>query len=122
MPTVPKIFIVDDDAEVREATASLIQSLGYEVDTFASAQEFLDSGRVSQASCLITDVQMPGISGYDLRQQLLAEGHRIPIVFMSGLFGEDIPEKSPMADVIGFLDKPVDISLLIECINRALKG
>jgi FixJ family two-component response regulator len=122
MPKAPRISIVDDDAEVRAATASLIQSLGYEVDTFASAQEFLDSGRVSQASCLITDVQMPGMSGFDLRQQLIADGHRIPIIFMSGLFGEDIPEKSLRADVIGFLDKPVDVALLIECINRALKG
>jgi FixJ family two-component response regulator len=122
MPNTPWIVVVDDDADVRVATANLIQSLGYEVDTFASAEEFLDSGRASQASCLITDVQMPGMSGFDLRQQLIADGHRIPIIFMSGLFGEDIREKSLTTDVIGFVDKPIDIALLIECINRALKG
>jgi FixJ family two-component response regulator len=122
MPKSPRIIIVDDDAEVREATASLIQSLGYEVDTFASAQEFLDSGRVSQSACLITDVQMPGMSGFDLRQQLIADGHRIPIIFMSGLLGENIREKALKAGVIGFLHKPVDVPLLFECINRALKG
>jgi FixJ family two-component response regulator len=122
MPKSPRIIIVDDDAEVREATASLIQSLGYEVDTFASAQEFLDSGRVSQSACLITDVQMPGMSGFDLRQQLIADGHRIPIIFMSGLLGENIREKALKAGVIGFLHKPVDVPLLFECIKRALKG
>jgi FixJ family two-component response regulator len=122
MPKSPRIIIVDDDAEVREATASLIQSLGYEVDTFASAQEFLDSGRVSQSACLITDVQMPGMSGFDLRQQLIADGHRIPIIFMSGLLGENIREQALKDGVIGFLHKPVDVPLLFECIKRALKG
>src|SRR3954451_21934637 len=80
---IPIISIVDDDDGVREATASLVRSLGYRASTFASADEFLKSEQVSNTSCLITDVRMPGMSGIDLQDRLIADGHRIPIIFIT---------------------------------------
>jgi CheY-like chemotaxis protein len=78
------IVIVDDDETVRNATQSLVRALGYRASTFASADEFLKSEQVHDTSCLITDVQMPGLSGLDLQDQLIARGHRIPIIFITG--------------------------------------
>jgi FixJ family two-component response regulator len=79
------IAIVDDDEPVRDATKALVRSLGYNnVSTFGSAGEFLKSEQVHDTSCLITGVQMPGLSGLDLQDRLIARGHRIPIIFMTG--------------------------------------
>ena len=69
------ISVIDDDEAVREATGELIRSLGYAAATFASAAEYLHSGRVSDTACLIADVQMPGMSGVELQQRLIADGH-----------------------------------------------
>ena len=81
----PIIAIVDDDASVREAIKGLVRSLGYNASTFASADEFLKSDKVDDTSCIITDLQMPGLSGIDLQDLLIARGHRIPIIFITGL-------------------------------------
>ena len=78
------IVVVDDDETVRNATQSLVRALGYRASTFASADEFLTSEQISNASCLITDLQMPGLSGLDLQDRLIAQGHRIPIIFITG--------------------------------------
>jgi FixJ family two-component response regulator len=79
----PVISIVDDDESVREATKSLIRSLGYRAVTFGSAEEFLESPHVMATACLITDVQMPGLSGVELQDRLIADGHRMPLIFVS---------------------------------------
>jgi FixJ family two-component response regulator len=76
---VPVILIVDDDESVRKATTALVRSFGYVAATFASAEEFLQSDRVRDTSCLISDVQMPGLSGVELQDRLNAAGHRVPI-------------------------------------------
>ena len=76
--------IVDDEEPVRNATKSLVRSLGYHASTFGSADDFLKSEQVHDTSCLITDVQMPGLSGLDLQDRLIARGHCIPIIFMTG--------------------------------------
>src|SRR5215471_9266857 len=83
LPKVPVIAIVDDDPSVCEATKSLMKSLGYIAATFTSAEEFLKSDRVQESSCLIADVQMPGMSGLDLQNQLIARGHRFPVIFIT---------------------------------------
>jgi CheY-like chemotaxis protein len=80
---VPVISIVDDDESVREATTGLVRSFGYVVATFASAEEFLQSDRVRDTSCLISDIQMPGLSGFELQDRLNAAGHRVPIIFIT---------------------------------------
>ena len=77
------IAIVDDDDSVRELTRGLIRSLGYVAITFASAEDYLQSDSVRDTSCLITDVKMPGMNGVDLQDELIAEGHRTPIIFMT---------------------------------------
>jgi len=83
------ISIVDDDESVREAIKRLVRSLGYNACTFASADEFLKSEQVHDTSCVITDLHMPGLSGIDLQDRLIAQGDRIPIIFIT-----DTPRKT----------------------------
>jgi CheY-like chemotaxis protein len=83
MSNTPMISIVDDDEAVRNATKALIRSLGYRVATFASAEDFLKSDRLRETSCLISDVQMPGLNGLELQEHLTAAGHRIPTIFVT---------------------------------------
>src|SRR5262245_52917786 len=85
---IPMISIVDDDQAVRDATQGLVRSLGYRVSTFSSAEEFLRSKHVHDTSCLITDLHMPGLSGIELQAQLIASGHRMPVIFITA-FPED---------------------------------
>ena len=84
MSKVRMIAIVDYDEGMRDAIQSLVQSLGHKVSTFASANEYLNSEQVHDTSCLISDVQMPGLNGLDLQDHLIARGHRIPIIFLTG--------------------------------------
>ena len=74
------VMIVDDDEAVRRAARRLIKSFGFAVETFASAEDFLTSGRLPQTACLVLDVQMPGLNGLELQSRLIAEGYQIPIV------------------------------------------
>src|SRR5271168_2084486 len=77
------ISIVDDDESMRESTKGLVRSLGYQAETFASAEEFLHSDSVKNTSCLITDVQMPGLSGIDLQRGLIDRGVQMPTIFIA---------------------------------------
>src|SRR4051794_11110292 len=81
---IPLISIVDNDGAMRWALEQLMRSLGYSVCTFASADEFLKSEQISNTSCLITDLYMPGLSGLGLQDQLVARGQRIPVIFITG--------------------------------------
>jgi FixJ family two-component response regulator len=118
---VPVISVVDDDASVRTATARLLRSLGFAAHTFTSANEFLQSPRVGDTSCLIVDVQMPGMSGVELQDYLIAQGHGTPIIFITAFPEDSIREQAMNAGAICFLSKPFDGSRLIECVDRALK-
>jgi FixJ family two-component response regulator len=117
-----KIFIVDDDVSVREAMEMLIQTLGYDTETFISAEDFLCRGRIAEASCLVIDVQMPGMTGFELHSRLHAEGCRIPAIFMSGRPHEALVAAAIKAGAIGFLGKPVSVDRLIDYLDRALKS
>jgi FixJ family two-component response regulator len=116
------ISIVDDDALVREATADLLTSLGYQASTFASAEQFLASDRVSKTACLITDLQMPGLNGLDLQHQLLAAGHRTPIIFITAFPKESARSCALDAGAVAFLSKPFEEESLIKSIEIALKS
>jgi FixJ family two-component response regulator len=107
-------------ALVREATGDLVQSLGYEVLTFESAERFLDSGCLAETSCLITDLQMPGLSGLDLQSQLIAEGQHIPVIFVTAFPEERSRRRAMNAGAVGFLSKPFDEGSLIDCLHTAL--
>jgi FixJ family two-component response regulator len=115
------IAIIDDDKAVREAMKSLVRSLGHQVSTFGSAEEFLTS-QFSNTSCIITDVQMPGLSGLDLQDLLISEGHRIPIIFITGHPDENARARAMKAGALAFLTKPVSQDHLIGCLDKALKA
>jgi FixJ family two-component response regulator len=115
------ISIVDDDKSVREATKALVRSLGFTAAAFASAEEYLQSERVRDTSCLILDVQMPGMNGVDLQERLIADGVRTPVIFMTA-FPEDRTRARVLgAGAVGFLSKPFDDERLIECLDKALR-
>ena len=116
------IAIVDDDESVRKATKSLVRSLGYEAATFCSAEEFLGSSQLKTAACLITDVRMPGMSGVELQDRLIADGCSLPTVFISAFLDERVQRKVLENGAIGYLRKPFEEDRLIACIDMALKG
>jgi CheY-like chemotaxis protein len=119
-PKAPMISIVDDDPFVRQATDGLVQSLGYRAATFTSADDFLQSCYIHETSCLICDVQMPGLSGVDLQRVLIAQGHRVPMIFITAYFNERIRQSVMEAGAIGYLSKPFDEESLIELLQSTL--
>jgi FixJ family two-component response regulator len=116
------ISIVDDDQAVRDATRALIRSLGYRVATFASAEEFLASERLHDTSCLISDVQMPGVTGIELQDRLVAGGHRIPIIFMTAFPDDRVRDRAMRSGAVSFMSKPFSETNLIVCLDRALQA
>jgi FixJ family two-component response regulator len=122
MPTAPIISIIDDDAFVRESIGDLVKSLGYTALTFASAEHFLESGRVEDTSCLIADLQMPGLSGLDLQSHLLDEGYRTPVIFVTAFPSAKAQARALKAGAVAFLSKPFEESSLISAVSHALKG
>jgi FixJ family two-component response regulator len=120
--TLAVISVIDDDTSVRVATDSLLRSLGYTVNTFVSAEEFLQSPHFNDTLCVIADVQMPTMSGIELQTLLLARGHRVPFIFITGFPEESIRARALRAGAICFLTKPFDRIALIKCLDRALGG
>jgi FixJ family two-component response regulator len=120
LPRVPVISIVDDDAPVRMATNRLVQSLGYVTHTFASGEEFLRSPEAGQTSCLIADIQMPGMSGLELQALLLNEGRRLPIIFITAFPDETLRSRALDRGAVCFLTKPFEGSALIRHLETAL--
>lgn len=120
MPQPVVISIVDDDEEVREATKGLVRSLGYTAATFGSAEEFLNSEQRHDTSCIISDVQMPGLSGVEMQRRLIAEGHSPPMIFVTAFPEDRIRASAMAAGAVGFLSKPCNEEHLIGCLDSAL--
>ena len=120
MPQVPVISIIDDDLSVRMALQRLVRSLGYAAQTFSSASEFLHWSRANGTACLITDVQLPGMSGVELQDHLACEGKTLPIIFITAFPEDSIRSRAMMAGAVCFLTKPFDGTKLIQCIETAL--
>src|SRR5215469_10035789 len=114
------ISIVDDDRSVRIATRDLLKSLGYATATFASAEEFLQSGQTRETACLITDMQMPGMSGLDLQQHLVASGDTTPVIFVTAFPEESLRKRALSAGAFDVLIKPYTPESLLACLKRAL--
>jgi FixJ family two-component response regulator len=114
------VAVVDDDPSVRRGLSRLLRSVGYEVETYASARGFLEAADYARPACLVLDVRMPGQNGLDLREVLTAAGHRIPIVFMTG-HGDIPPGVGGMGTgAVELLAKPFDEEALLEAVQRAL--
>ncbi|MET3355879.1 response regulator [Xanthobacter autotrophicus] len=116
------ITIIDDDESVRVATESLVRSLGFGAKSFASAEDFLVSSLLGETDCVITDVQMPGMSGVELRSHLRARGDQTPLIFITAFPEERIRRQVEAAGTFGFLAKPFDGDVMIDCIDRALQA
>lgn len=117
----PCVFVVDDDRSIRESLSDLIRSVGLNIQTFASAHEFLISQRPDVPSCLVLDVQLPGLSGLDL-QQKLAEGHALlPIIFITGYGDVPMTVQAMKAGAVEFLTKPFGDDVLLHAIRHALE-
>lgn len=121
MPTPEAVvFIVDDDSSVRRLIAHLLTRSGYRVETFASANEFLEANCNSPVACLILDLQLPGLNGLELQQRLIERGGLLPIVFITG--HGDIPTtvKAMKAGAVDFLSKPFSEEALLTAVEAAL--
>ena len=117
---VPVISIVDDDESFRRATMNFVRSLGYTAATFASAEEFLSADGARRTDCLITDLQMPGMTGLELQTRLSKDGHRMPIIFISAFPEVRARAQALAAGAAAFLDKPFNDDTLITCLSQAL--
>jgi FixJ family two-component response regulator len=115
------VFVVDDDASVREALESLIRSAGLKVETFASAQEFLARPRANVASCLVLDVRLPGLSGLDLQKRMAEANIEIPIIFITGHGDVPTSVQAMKAGAVEFLTKPFVDRDLLNAIQQAIK-
>jgi len=116
------ISIVDDDESVREATKTLLRSVGYQVQTFVSAENLLNSGALGETECLILDVRMPGIDGLELQRRLNADGFRVPIVFITAHGDGTLRRRAIEAGAVDLLDKPFAASTLLATVESALGG
>ena len=120
MSSAAVISIVDDDDSVRAAMSSLIRSLGHLAYEFASAEAFLASPRLQDTSCLIVDVQMPGMSGLDLQAALLARQPGLPVIVVTAFPADRIRKRAEAAGAAGFFSKPVDSQSMLHCLDAAL--
>ena len=119
--TEATVFIVDDDAQVRESLKDLIRSVGLRVELFASAQEFLRAQHPDGPTCLVLDVRMPGLSGLDLQKQASEAGLEIPIIFITGHGDIPMTVRAMKAGAIEFLSKPFRDQDLLDAIQQALQ-
>ena len=121
-PAGSTVFVVDDDAAVREALSSLIRSVGLSVEVFASAREFLRRKERTGPACLVLDVRLPGLSGMDLQRELAGVGNLIPIIFITGHGDIPMSVRAMKAGAVEFLTKPFRDQELLDAIQQALEG
>jgi FixJ family two-component response regulator len=120
--TMLLISIVDDDVSVCRALRRLVQSAGYTVETFASARAFLDSSSTGRTACLVLDIHMDGMSGFELSEQLAQDRTAIPIIFITAHDDALTRERVRRAGVAAYLPKPFDEQALLAAIARAVNG
>jgi|RhiMetdeSRZDD1v2_1073273.scaffolds.fasta_scaffold69000_2 FixJ family two-component response regulator len=117
----PFISIVDDDESMREATESLIESLGFRVETFGSTEEFVQCDHLAQIACLILDVQLPGMSGLELQRLLSLATYTFPIIFITAHGDDQLRKQALKAGAVEFLNKPFSQVSLLTALDWALK-
>ena len=121
MLATPIVFVVDDDASVRTSLESLIDSAGWQTQTFASAQDFLSSPRVPAPSCLVLDVALPDLNGLELQKRVAVDRADMPIIFISGYSNVAITVQAMKGGAIEFLMKPLATDVLLSAIQQAIE-
>lgn len=114
------VSVVDDDESVRKSISLLIQSFGLHAAAFESAEDLLKSGQLEETSCLIVDMQMPGMNGLELQRHLAASGYNIPIIVVTAYDNKEWHEQARQAGAVAFLSKPFNDGLLLEVIRTTL--
>src|SRR5579863_2187395 len=114
------VFVVDDDVSIREALRNLFRSVGLNVRTFATAQEFLSNRQAEVLGCLVLDVRLPGLSGLDLQRQLVEANVRIPIIFITGHGDIQMSVRAMKAGAVEFLTKPFRDQDLLDAVQQAI--
>jgi FixJ family two-component response regulator len=117
-----QISVVDDDESTRKSTTLLIESFGFQAAGFESAESLLKFGQLHQTSCLIVDVQMPGMNGLQLQRHLAASGYKIPIIFITAYDNKKSRQQAMQAGAAAFLSKPFNDELLLETIRATLRN
>ena len=117
----PTVFVVDDDPSVRRSTERLVRSMGFNVQTFATAKEFRERARIESPSCLVLDVHLPGPSGLDLQQELVQAGVQIPIIFITGRGSIPMSVRAMKGGAVEFLTKPTRSRDLLAAIRAAIE-
>ena len=120
MSPEPIVFVIDDDVSVRQALRNLLRSVGLNVQTFATAIEFLSAERPDAPGCLVLDIRLPGVSGLDLQRQLIEADVRIPIIFITGHGDIQISVRAMKAGAVEFLTKPFRDQDLLDAVQHAI--
>lgn len=118
---LPTVFVVDDDVSLRRALSRLIRSAGYRVLTFASAIDFLEGDKKDDPCCLVLDVQMPGLTGLDLQQEMKARDMHFPVIFLTGHGDVPMSVKAMKEGALNFLTKPVEERDLLDAVREAIE-
>ena len=116
----PLIAIIDDDASLRTALVGLVRSLGYRASGFSSAEEFLAAGNARQSACIVTDIQMPGLSGIELKLRLTQDGNAAPVIMITARTEQDLRDRAFACGAVCVLQKPFAAEALIACLEKAL--
>jgi len=122
MPQHPLISIVEDDQPFRESMRKLVRALGYTVEAFPSAADFLASPLLPETACLVTDVQMPGMTGVELHKHLIGAGYAIPTILVTAYPDEAVRKRALKNGAVCYLSKPVDDEHLERCLRSALES
>ena len=120
--TMPTIYIVDDDESVLKAMKRLIRSMNMDVKIFSSGQEFLNSDFRDQNACLIADIKMPVMGGMELQEKLVAQGSKLPVIFITAFDSKNLRSQAKEAGAAGYFQKPVDDQALLDLIQWALSN
>ena len=120
MEAVAPVAVVDDDASVRRALSRLLRSAGFEVSTFGSAREYLDARHLHEANCLVLDVHLGGMSGFELEERLRETGSMVPVIFITAHDDETTRERARRAGASAYLPKPFDATALLDAVRSAL--
>jgi FixJ family two-component response regulator len=116
------VVVVEDDAGMRKALDRLLRAAGYQCELFSSAEAFLGSDAVNLSACLVLDIHLPGLSGFDLRRRLTALGHRQPVIFITAVDEESTRDEARRLECVAYFRKPFEGNAMLEAIRLALEA